>query len=209
MLGYSDLLLNTNLTPDQKATATKIAQHVRRTRSLVASLISFAHHGTIPKNALDLNTLVRTAVKLTQPQSETLAIEVRSTFEPSLPKVLGDSNQLLQVFVQLLANSLHGLAQRGGTLLTVRTQMEVGNPTLQIMSGPMLAPTANSTEHGVEDDLGLAACEGIVQEHRGQIFRERQDDGTTSVRVQLPIAESPVLQSRESAAAPWQPRPYA
>ena len=209
MLGYSDLLLNTNLTPDQKATATKIAQHVRRTRSLVASLISFARHGSIPKSALDLNTLVRTAVKLTQPQSEALAIEVRTAFESSLPKVMGDSNQLLQVFVQLLANSLHGLSHHGGTLLTVNTHMAT-TPTVQIVAGPAPSPlAANANETSVEDDLGLAACEGIVIEHQGQILREHLDDGATLVRVQLPMTEVAALPVKESGAAPWQSRPYA
>ena len=42
MLGYSDLLLGTELNPEQRAQAVKIGQHVRRTRSLVASLLSFA-----------------------------------------------------------------------------------------------------------------------------------------------------------------------
>src|SRR5215469_10672235 len=67
MLGYSDLLLNTHLTGEQQPLATKIGQYVRRTRSLVASLISFARLAPAPKIPLDLNTLARTAVKLTEP----------------------------------------------------------------------------------------------------------------------------------------------
>ena len=114
MLGYSDLLLNTPLSAEQRPLAGKIGQYVRRTRSLVASLISFARQTPAPKGPLDLNTLARTSVKLTQPQWETLAVEVRTHLDPAIPKVLGDSNQLLQVCLQLITNCLHLLSEGGG-----------------------------------------------------------------------------------------------
>lgn len=114
MLGYSDMLLSTRLTADQQPLAARIGQYVRRTKSLVASLISFARQAPSPKSPIDLNTLARTAIKLTQPQWEALQIEVCTQFDPALPKVLGDSNQLLQVCLQLIANSLHVLSERGG-----------------------------------------------------------------------------------------------
>ncbi len=91
MLGYSDLLLNTKLSEDQQPLAAKIGQYVRRTKSLVASLISFARQTPAPRSSLDLNTLARTALKLTQTQWETLKIEVRTQFDPSPAKSAGRS----------------------------------------------------------------------------------------------------------------------
>ena len=49
MLGYSDLLLNTKLSEGQQPLAAKIGQYVRRTKSLVASLISFARQTPAPR----------------------------------------------------------------------------------------------------------------------------------------------------------------
>ncbi len=132
MLGYSDLLLSTTLTPEQQPVAAKIGQYVRRTRSLVASLISFARQTPAPKVPLDLNTLARTAVKLTQPQWEGLGIEIRTEFDATLPRVLGDSNQLLQVCLQLVSNCLHAQSERGGRLLMLKSQLRGGNCVLRI-----------------------------------------------------------------------------
>ena len=132
MLGYSDMLLSTRLTPEQQPLAAKIGLYVRRTKSLVASLISFARQTPAPKSPIDLNTLARTAVKLTQPQWEALAIEVRTQFDSALPKVLGDSNQLLQVCLQLVANCLHVLSEGGGHVLTVSTERQGETSVLQI-----------------------------------------------------------------------------
>ena len=132
MLGYSDMLLSTRLTPGQQPLAAKIGLYVRRTKSLVASLISFARQSPAPKGPLDLNTLARTAVKLTQPQWEALGIEVRTQFDSALPKVLGDSNQLLQVCLQLVANCLHVLSEGGGHVLTLSTERQGETSVLQI-----------------------------------------------------------------------------
>src|SRR5216684_953612 len=58
MLGYSELLLCTKLTPNQQTLAATIGQDVRRTKSLVAGLLSIARKGPSAKTPVDLNTLV-------------------------------------------------------------------------------------------------------------------------------------------------------
>lgn len=216
MLGYSDLLLSTRLTPEQRPPAAKIGQYVRRTKSLVASLISFARQASSPKSPIDLNTLARTAIKLTQPQWETLEIEVRTQFDPDLPKVLGDSNQLLQVCLELVANCLHVLSERAGHVMTLRTERRGDTSILQIGAepGPHTSPTdmaltdtalpPGNPEHG----LGLSACRGILQEHRGQVVLEVREDGALQLRVELPVAESVRARTKESTAL-WPSQPYA
>lgn len=57
----------------------------------------------------------------------------------------------------------------------------------------------------------MSACQGILQEHRGQISRESREDGATLLRVELPITEwAPAAKPKESTVPVlWQPRPYA
>lgn len=213
MLGYSDMLLSTRLTPEQQPLAAKIGLYVRRTKSLVASLISFARQTPSPKTPIDLNTLARTAVKLTQPQWEALNIEVRTQFDSALPKVLGDSNQLLQVCLQLVANCLHLLNDEGGHLLTITTQRQGEKSVLQIATEPRLGQASSASQPSAaesEDSLGLNACQGILHEHHGQILRESREDGVRLLRVELPITQSAPSRTRESTVpVMWQPRPYA
>jgi K+-sensing histidine kinase KdpD len=40
--------------------------------------------------------------------------------------------------------------------------------------------------------LGLSACQGIVQAHRGRIWFEQGKQGGTAVNVELPVASSPL-----------------
>jgi signal transduction histidine kinase len=217
MLGYSDLLMSTHLTPEQQPVAVKIGQYVRRTRSLVASLISFARQAPAAKIPIDLNTLARTAVKLAQPHWEPAQIEVRTEFDPDLPKVLGDSNQLLQVCLQLVSNCLHIMSETGSKVLTVSTDQPKGTPVLQIAiegrrsatSGEILPGTRIDVRVDTEDSVALSACQGIVQEHRGRIVYDHREDGAIRLRVELPAAE--VVPARTDSSVPvlWQSRPYA
>jgi signal transduction histidine kinase len=132
MLGYSELLLNTQLTPEQHTLAAKIAQQVRRTRSLVASLLSFARQRPATRTPIDVNTLLRTSVKLAQPQWQALKMEVRLELDGDLPKVLGDSNQLMQVCLQILGNALHRMDERGGRTLTIRSRRQADHAVFEI-----------------------------------------------------------------------------
>lgn len=214
MLGYSDMLLSTRLTPEQQPLAAKIGLYVRRTKSLVASLISFARQAPAPKSPVDLNTLARTAVKLTQPQWEALSIEVRTQFDSALPKVLGDSNQLLQVCLQLVANCLHVLSEGGGRFLTVSTERRGENSVLQIATelSPDNASDGSrpSSSLDFKDSLGLNACQGILHEHHGQILRQWSENGALLLRVELPVTQSAPSRTKDSTVpVMWQPRPYA
>jgi signal transduction histidine kinase len=214
MLGYSDLLLSTHLTPEQQPLAARIGQYVRRTKSLVASLISFARQAPGPKTPIDLNTLARTAVKLTQSQWEPLKIEVRTDLDSDLPKVLGDPNQLLQVCLQLIGNCLHIMAEIGSRTLVIGTDQPNGNPVLQISieseQVAALAATFDETLGDTQTTVALSACHGIIQEHRGRIVYDHREDGAIRLRVELPAVE-PIAQRPKDATVPvlWQSQPFA
>jgi signal transduction histidine kinase len=211
MLGYSDLLLNTELSPQQLPMAARIGLDIRRTKSLVASLISFARQAPSPKSPLDLNTLVRTAIKLAQPQMESLHTRVQSEFDKQLPKILGDPNQLLQLCLQLLGNCLHMPRASGKTLL-VRTQKEQDICVLSIASKPTERETAGSAASAPASDQetqGFSACQGIVQEHGGRIVSQRTGEEEFSLRVELPALLPGTSERKATQPASWPVRPFA
>jgi signal transduction histidine kinase len=215
MLGYSDILLTTPLTAGQNELAGKIGQHARRTRSLVASLLSFAKQGPAAMAPLDLKTLVRTAVKLSQPQWQALNIEVQTELPQELLLVQGDSNQLLQVCVQIINDALHSAPQHGSRILTIAAQRKDGVAIIAISNGgPIKGAAGNAAPEEGEtlSSLGLSACQGILQQHQGRIFW-RQDRSTgTTIRVEIPVITGPTENAKPSTAgvpAMWQPQPSA
>ncbi|MFZ0535665.1 MAG: histidine kinase dimerization/phospho-acceptor domain-containing protein [Candidatus Sulfotelmatobacter sp.] len=220
MMGYSDLLLNTSLDPQQHDLVSKIGQHIRRTKSLVASLISFAKPGYATMGPVDINTIVRTAVKLSQPQWKTLNIELRAVLQPELPSVLGDSSQLLQICVQLLNSAIHALSRQGRSLLMVTAEHNDGVVAIHIFDtgGPLSTAEVQTalTENGVKSStqpisgLDLSACQGILQQHRGRLSWQEDTSSATSIRVELPVMAPVTRKSPAPTGSPaWEPRPSA
>jgi len=200
MLGYSDLLLGTQLSVEQRTVATRIGQQVRRTKSLVASLLSFARQTPAIRAAVDLNTLVRTAVKLTQPQWQALKITVPMDLDNQFPCVMGNSNQLLQVCLQIIGDALHAISERGGGVLNVETRKQSDTAIIQVSGDALITPANDDAPSPSADTLGLSACRGILQEHSGRILFERQPSGVAVVRIELPC--QPDSASVTAAAAP-------
>jgi two-component system NtrC family sensor kinase len=204
MLGYSDLLLGTTLNPEQKTLVASIGQHARRTRSLVASLLSFARQGPAAMASVDLNTLLRTAVKLSQPHLQGLGIEVHAKFPGELLLVQGDSNQLLQVCVQIINDALHVVNQQSGRTLHISAERKNGFAVIHISnktstdgraeSSPMIeGMTEGMTQATIQSggqplsSLGLTACRAILLQHRGRILWQQGTEGETTIRVEIPV----------------------
>jgi two-component system NtrC family sensor kinase len=195
MLGYSEMLSSTPLSGEQRAITEKIVQQVRRTQNLTSSLLSFARQSPPEKRLLDLNILINTAVKLYQPQLRTTNTLIRTAMTSGLPQILGDANQLLQVFLHLITNAQQAMLPKGGTLVV--STLQNGDHILMEFSddGPGIKEpdrvfdpfyTTRPVGHGA--GLGLSACYGIVHEHNGKITCHNRREGGASFQIELPIA---------------------
>src|SRR6266536_1142076 len=197
MLGYSELLATTDLTSEQRSLAEKVAQQAKRIRILVASLLSFAKQAPVAKSALDVNTIVATALKLCQPQMRVANVQFVTALSDKLPRVQGDSNQLLQVFSHIINNAIHAMSDRGGTL-TVSTRVAGNSISAEFSdTGPgmqdpdrVFDPFYTTRPVGQGSGLGLSACYGIIQEHGGKITCQNKKEGGASFLVELPAIEN-------------------
>jgi signal transduction histidine kinase len=197
MLGYSELLGTTELSTEQRALSEKISQQAKRIRSLVASLLSFAKQVPTAKSAVDVNILLNTALRRCQSQLLSAKVQVSIRLTDSLPRVLGDSNQLLQVFAHIIGNAAHAMADRNGGTLTVITRPAGDSVSVEFSdTGPgikepakVFDPFYTTRPIGQGTGLGLSMCYGIVQEHAGKIYcRNRQEGGATFI-IELPAIE--------------------
>ncbi len=213
LLGYSDLLLTTPLNPEQHELAGKIGQHVRRTKSLVASLLSFARQGPAAMAPVDLKTLLRTTVKLSQPQWQALDIEVHTEFSPDPLLVRGDSNQLLQVCVQIINDALYAVGQHSSRTLTITAERKDGLAIINICDAGLgdSAEGKEKEEDQALSGLGLSACQGILRQHHGRILWQQHRNTGTNIRVEIPVIPPVEKEQSSEAGVPvmWQPQPYA
>jgi two-component system NtrC family sensor kinase len=143
---------------------------------------------------VDINVLAQTAVKLFQPHLRARKIEVRTQLATKLAAVLGDSNQLLQVFMHISNNALQALEERGGGIFIITTERDGDKVVLEFCdNGPgaqqperVFDPFYTTKPVGQGTGLGLSACYGIVQEHKGKISCHNRPEGGAVFRIELP-----------------------
>ena len=201
MLGYSDLLSATAMPEQEQSVAARIAAQVRRTRTLVASLLTFVRQAPAKMAAVDVNSILQTAMRLLAPQLEMQTTDFHMDLGTALPPVLADSNQLLHVFLHLAgqigsrshagsASGLHIQTRHGGEFVRVDFTADASSPSISYQ--PFLA----SENSAIPSTLSLGACSRIVAEHGGCILVQPAFEAYTAFRVELPIAVKSVTQSQ-------------
>jgi two-component system NtrC family sensor kinase len=204
MLGYSELLSGTELSNDQRVLSDKISQQAKRIRSLVASLLSFAKQVPTSKSSVDVNMVVQTALKLCRTQLQTANAQYTTELQESLPSVRGDSNQLLKVFIQIISNAAHAVAEKRGGTISVTTSVIDGLVRVEFAdNGPgikeparVFDPFYTTRPVGQGTGLGLSMCYGIMQEHGGKISCRNREEGGACF-----VVEMPAMQAQEEAKA--------
>jgi signal transduction histidine kinase len=205
LLGYTDLLLCSPMTSSQKELAEKLAQHARRTRSLVASLLSFARQTPARISVVDLSSLLRTAVKLSEPQRQSLKVDVSTKIQALLP-VQGDSNQLLQVCVQTISDALQAASQEGSGTVQICAGREDSFVVIKITTSGLNptesrspeAENARDQDHAVSG-LGLTACQGILKQHHGHLSWKKEHTGAVTICMEIPVSAAAPEKLNEAA----------
>jgi signal transduction histidine kinase len=199
VLGYSDLLIDDgSLNERQRAIAEKIRILARRIKTLVSSLLSFARQVPSEKTELDLNHVVSSALHLSNLDLRGTPISVENLVDESLSPIVGDANQILQVFFNLISNAVDALEEVGGGKLVIRGSEHDGKVLLEFSdSGPgikspgqVFDPFFTTKPVGKGTGLGLSICYGIVQEHRGHIECYNRQEGGATFLVGFPTASN-------------------
>jgi signal transduction histidine kinase len=189
---------SSNLTYEQLANAQKIGQQARRTRELVSDLLSFAQQTPGEKIPLELKPLLQRAVQMEGFKLENRNISLTVESKDPVPRVLGNSNQLLQAFVQIVENAVEALQEIGGGRLQISLWREAEEVIVQFAdSGPGLRnpervfdPFYTTKPVGKGTGLGLSAAYGVVQDHKGQISCFNRPEGGAAFEIRLPALRS-------------------
>src|SRR5262249_27344908 len=150
-----------------------------------------------------------------------LAVDFHQRTE--LPGVLGDGNQLIQVFLNLVSNAEQAirevrdtgriqirLAQSGGRVSVTVQDDGVGIPAEALPK--LFDPFYTTKRPGGGTGLGLSICMSLVREHGGTIEAESLPAGGSAFTVYFPAAGEPATRGEtgkepEAEAAPAEAAP--
>lgn len=121
VLTYSSYLLKrTKDNPQMQEDLNVIVRETMRSREIVKGLLDFARQSTPKKSYIDVNEVINRALSVVNNQMKINNVELKKDLDSSLPKITADANQIQQVFLNLLVNSIDAIGRSGGTI-NIRT----------------------------------------------------------------------------------------
>jgi PAS domain S-box-containing protein len=176
-----------------------IDKEVDRCTRIVDGLLDFSRPKGKSKGRVVLNALVDETLFLLKHHQRFKRLSLVRELDMSLPATNGNAEQLTQVLMALMLNSVDAMDDRRGQL-TVRTgrntnrsdevfvEIEdngVGIPRAE--QSKIFEPFYTTKPPGRGTGLGLSICYGIVEEHRGRIEVDSQPGRGSIFRVFLPV----------------------
>lgn len=212
--GYAQLLLrDKRIVAEPRLDIEQIHAQAERAGKIVQNLLIFAREHKPERSPVSVNDALRSALALQNYQLKVDNIGVALELDPELPVTTADSHQLQQVFLNLITNARHAMAEKGGRgMLTLRSspvldergesiRVEIGDTGVGIPERDLqkiFNPFFTTKPIGQGTGLGLSICFGIVKEHEGQIWAESQLGVGTRVYVSLPVRSLPVAAGQQA-----------
>jgi two-component system NtrC family sensor kinase len=199
VLGFADLLLENPEVPEPaKKDLHIILQEAQRTKQIVQNLLSFARQMPPQRSEVPLNVILRRTLALRAYDFANHDVNVMEQLDPNLPDVLGDAQQLQQVFLNILNNAYDAVRETGGPG-QICVVSRAGNGFVEVGfrdNGVGISnlerifdPFYTTKDVGKGTGLGLSICYGIIHEHGGEIACSKNPDGPGALfTVRLPIA---------------------
>lgn len=196
-----------NLPPDfpERDRLQIIGKCNNRIEKIVEHLREFSRQTKPEFKEIDINRPVENALIITGQQLLNHNITLVRKLSEDLPKVIGDSNQLEQVFLNLISNARDAMDEiTGPKELTILSYMsEYEGPPVVVVSvqdtgegipeenlNKVLEPFFSTKPVGKGTGLGLSLCFGIIEAHGGRLEIESQHGNGTEVKVLLPAKAS-------------------
>ena len=200
ILGYAQLLGEEALSPDQGGYLRHIVGGVERCRKITRGLLAFARQGPSERVHVQINDLLEETLGFLQFELRASKISVVRHFEPRLPQITADPQQLQQVFLNIMNNARQAMEERGGNgMLTLTTRSAVNQVWIVIEDdgpgirpehlGRLFTPFFTTKPVGKGTGLGMSVSYGIVRKHGGEIRAESPPGSGARFTIELPFAK--------------------
>ena len=176
-----------------------------RIAKIINHLRDFSRQSEFDFQPMSVTEPIENALMITGQQMINHGIRIIKEFQPDLPKIRGDANQLEQVFLNLISNARDAMekADRKKELTIAASLLrhngwndvevvvkDTGNGIPPENLDKVFEPFFSTKEVGRGTGLGLSICYGIIEAHGGRIEVESRVNEGTTFRVLLPVLSS-------------------
>ena len=198
ILGRAEYLMRKASDDSTKQGLTTIVRQVERITKIMDQLLSFARQTPIERRPLALSLVVQDIVDVIQERLEKRRIQFEMDLETDCPDVFADRDQMGQVLLNLIVNSIQAMPGGGSLSLSLRCRNDhvrlsvsdtgCGIPAAHVPK--LFTPFFSTKEVGEGTGLGLTVVHGIIEEHQGTITVDSEPGQGTTFHIDLPVYRS-------------------
>lgn len=183
--------------------AERIKRSALRADKIVKGLLSFTRQMPLQAEEMKITPLIEESLSFVEQQIQSGRIRVTRQYAPDLPNTEVDGDQIKQIFVNILLNSIDAMPDGG--MITIRVDSlrdESNRAFLQIIFADtgcgipadkmdkVFDPFYTTKDSQGNVGLGLSVTRGIIDKHHGSIRIESESGRGTQMIVKLPAVPS-------------------
>ena len=166
----------------------------KRINEIVRSIRVFAHHEDKNIQNIDIEQVIGFALTILKGQYKN-HIDIELQYD-KLPLIMASAGQLSQVFINLLANFIQAIDQKGKIFITTKlldqkniqiSITDTGKGIPKEIQNRIFEPLFTTKEVGKGTGLGLSISKSIIEKHQGSIDFVSEENKGTSFEIILPI----------------------
>ena len=198
ILGRAEYLLQRVTDEGTKRGLATIVTQVERITKVMNQLLAFARRKTPERRAVDLGQTIDDSLEMFHERMTHSRITVEKVIEANMPSVRADQDQLIQVLINLVMNSIHAMPEGGRLRLSLACEdshvrlgvSDTGHGMPEEIRSKVFEPFFTTKDFGKGTGLGLTVVKGIIEEHGGSITVESAVDKGTTFWIRLPLDEA-------------------
>lgn len=185
---------------DQQEYYDIVLGELERINNIVGEFLVLAKPSADVFSEKDINVLILDIITLINSESSLNNVQIYVDYEPDLPMVSCEENQLKQVFINLLKNAIEAMPE-GGNIFVKIQEKEDGKISVKIKDNGIGIPEERISTLGEPfyttkekgTGLGLMTCYKIIESHQGEILIKSKVNDGTLIEVLLPTITQPLL----------------
>jgi two-component system NtrC family sensor kinase len=196
LLAMEDVAGSENLQELAEA-VNKIEYHVVRGKKVIQRLLGFARRMEPVAERVNINTILDESLEFMKNEASYRNIEIQTNYDPDLPLTTTDPNQLQQVFLNIINNSIDAIDKEGKITLKTRGLAENKELAIDISdNGPgipkevlpkIFDPFFTTKVVGKGTGLGLSISYTIIKQLGGRITADSEAGKGTTFTIWLPV----------------------
>lgn len=175
-----------------------MVQGANRIKGIVDGLRKFAKKDEgLLNEQVNVNNIIESCLRLVDNQIKRTS-DVNVEFDPDLPEVIGNSQKLQQVVVNVLINASQAIDKPKGNIMVETYRQNAEEIVVKIRDNgkgmdektlkQIFDPFFTSKRHHGGTGLGLSIAYGIIKEHKGRIDVESKPGLGTTFYIHLPVS---------------------